>query len=99
MDFVPTKLPHTLTPSHSHSLTLSLPHTHSLTLSLPHTLTPSHSHFLTLILEPFLTCHLHPSHLYPFIVHPLTAPAPPPLYFSPPLTHSIPYSHPLTLTH
>jgi len=43
-------LPHTLTPSHSHSLTLSHPsHSHSLTLSLltlslPHTLTPSHTH-------------------------------------------------------
>ena len=80
-------------------LTLSLPHTLTSSHSPPHTLTFSHSHFLTLILEPSLTCHLHPSHLYPFTVHPLTAPTPPPLYFSPPLTHSIPYSHPHTLTH
>ena len=86
-NFLTLSLPHTLTPSHSHSLTLTPSHSHSLTLSLPH----------TLILEPSLTCHLHPSLLYPFTVHPRPSP---PLFFSTPHTFNplFPSSHPHTLT-
>ena len=68
----PSSLLHTLTPSHPHSLTYSLPHIltpshpHSFSPSLPHiltpslllTLTPSHPHSLTSSLPHILT----PSH-------------------------------------
>ena len=75
-------LPHTLTPSHPHSLASFLPHTltpshpHSLASFLPHTLTPSHPHSLTSFLPHTLTPS-HPHSLTSFLPQTLTSSHPP----------------------
>ncbi len=90
-------LSHSLTLSLYHSLTLTLPLSHPLTLSLYHyiTLSPSPSHSLTLSPSHYITLSLYHALT---ISHPLTLSPLTPLTL--PLSHSftLSLSHPLTLS-